>query len=326
MGHLPEPQTELEPGIKPNMAPEWSVPRLTYWPPTRECRGSVRVRMGQSWLSIARDNLIPDAWDLIHFNFRTEDPPAVNRYMRHYIGCFTSDDGRNFDFSGADTPGKVYLPPHGYSRHAGFKFNDLVIAQLEKVLRHYPDISWKGFRFNRLDLRKVIMALRSGRAHAVYDPMLDPSTPAHWEPGRDVMAISTARLTSWNARLFLVHEATHAMVDDSKALMYRWANEMFAYAATALYARSVDDARVERYVERSKKPLSIWRDAYILARYLRAAKRDNGRIFLGDVDTQLPDYRSPDRNLNPLANLITSIQNSATYSDVAFVLDEFDGV
>jgi hypothetical protein len=325
MGHLPIPETELEPGIRPNMAPEQSVPRLSPWPP-RESRGSVRVRLGQSWLSIARDNLIPDAWDLIHFNFRTQDPPAVNRYMRHYIGCCIADDGRNFDFSGADMPGKIYLPPHGYSRHAGFKFNDLVIAQLEKAHRHYPDISWQGFRFNHIDLGKIVSALRCGRAHAVFDPTLHPSEPAHWRPISNVLAISTARLTSWRARQFLVHEATHAMIDESEAEIYRWANELFAYTATALYARSVDDARVERMVKAYGARVSIWKDAYILARYLRGARRTGGRMFLGDVDTQLPDYRDPVRNLNPLANLMITIQHSATYSDVAFILEEFDGV
>jgi hypothetical protein len=79
MPTLPTPKWKLEDGFTPHWTP---APALARWPPLA-WRATHRVRLGDNWLSIARDNLVPDVWDLIWFNFGTDDPRKVNWYLRH---------------------------------------------------------------------------------------------------------------------------------------------------------------------------------------------------------------------------------------------------
>lgn len=69
-----------------------------------------KVSDGDSWWSLAR-MLGIDVWDLIRFNFQTSDPAEVNWYLQRNVGCRKhAQDGKNYSFSSADSPGIVYLP------------------------------------------------------------------------------------------------------------------------------------------------------------------------------------------------------------------------
>ncbi len=88
----------------------------------------IRVKTGQSWVSIAKDLKI-DPWDLIEFNFPGTKKIKhidfqracrnVNWYLHFYVGCEVSmDERRNFAFTtgltkgqGAWKGGHIYIPP-----------------------------------------------------------------------------------------------------------------------------------------------------------------------------------------------------------------------
>lgn len=327
MATLPTPKWQLEPGFTPRWTP---APALAQWPPAAY-RARHRVALGENWLSIAHDNLVADAWDLIHFNFGTEDPRKVNWYLRHYVGCWAAaPDGKNFAFTDHDDPGVVYVPPHGYTRATGLPFNALVLSQLEKSARHFPYVVLHDFHINLNGLGKLLTAMRQGRIAAVHDPGID--SPAQYRSSKrkdgPAIAMRGASMVTWLSRTILVHEAVHAIVDCNRfENIAGWENEFLAYAVEALWGRAEDDAMAERMVTQVLDDPDITHNAYVLAHYLKHA----GKMFYGqfimrvrDVDAMLPDYRDPRRTLNPFANLKAAVMRE--YKATARKRTTFDGV
>jgi hypothetical protein len=312
MAALPTPKWKLEDGFTPHWTP---APALARWPPLA-WRAKHRVRLGQNWLSIAHDNLVPDVWDLIWFNFATDDPRKVNWYLRHYVGCWAAAaDWKNFAFTDHDEPGVVYIPPHGYARRTGLPFPALVLSQLEKSVQHFPDLILKDFHIDPIGLGKVLQAMRLGRMAAVHVPGLE--TPAEYRPGSKdkpgpAIALRSAHLASWLSRTLLVHEAVHAIVHRNSFREIKvWQNEFLAYAVEALWGRAVDDTMAEAMVSQDLHDTDITHNAYVLAHYLRA----KGKWYYGqfimrvkDVDAMLPDYRDKSRSLNPFENMKEAIK------------------
>jgi LysM domain len=69
-----------------------------------------QVKTGDSWVSLAA-KLQVDPWELIRFNFKTDDPGEVNHYLRVRTGCdVPTDDGMNWRFTNSARPGKIWLP------------------------------------------------------------------------------------------------------------------------------------------------------------------------------------------------------------------------
>lgn len=327
MATLPTPKWQLEPGFTPHWT---AAPALPQWPPAAY-RTRHRVALGQDWLSIAHAHTVADAWDLIFFNFGTEDPRKVNWYLRHYVGCWASaPDGRNFAFTSYDEPGFVYIPPHGYKRSTGLPFHGLVLSQLEKSARSFPYVVLKDYHVNLIGLGKVLHAMRTGRIGAVHDPGID--SPAQYRSSQrsdgPVIALRSPHLATWLSRTILVHEAVHAIVDANRfEKIAGWENEFLAYAVEALWGRAEDDAMAERMVTQVPDDPDITHNAYVLAHYLRRA----GRVFYGqyimrvrDVDAMLRDYRDPKRTLNPFANLKAAVLRD--YKATARKRTTFDGV
>src|ERR671917_594000 len=92
-----------KPSHAPSFTPLWKKPRkmIAAWPPL-EAAGFYDVADTDNWGTAAGRNGLPDAWDLIIFNFRTDSPEEVNWYLNHIVGCIHSNDGKNFSFRGAE--------------------------------------------------------------------------------------------------------------------------------------------------------------------------------------------------------------------------------
>lgn len=319
MATLPTPRWKPEEGFTPHWSP---APPLKQWPPPA-WRKRHRVALGENWLSVAKDNLVPDVWDLIWYNFETDDPRKVNRYLHHYVGCWAAaDDRKNFRFTNYDEPGIVYIPPHGYARRTGLPLQALVLSQMEKSAQHFPYLILKDFHINLIGLGKVLDAMREGRITAVHDPEL--GTPAEYRQGTrkfagPAIAVRSPAIASWLSRTILVHEAVHAIVHrNSFKEIKGWQNEFLAYAVEALWGRAVDNSMAEAMVSPALHDTDITHNAYVLAHYLRRA----GKMFYGqfimrvkDVDAMLPDYRDPSRSLNPFKGLRDAIVNHKEYKD-----------
>ena len=111
---MPLPPAPKRPmNFAPLMRP---APALAVWPPM-PFRDAYRVgdKLGANWQTVAAGFGVPNVWDLIWFNFRTTDPREVNFYLHRYVGCWQSNDAKNFSFMGAE-PGVIFIPPFGWKR------------------------------------------------------------------------------------------------------------------------------------------------------------------------------------------------------------------
>jgi hypothetical protein len=77
-----------------------------------------KVSGDESWWTLAERPEVKAAGmtanDLCYFNFKTRKPAEINWYLYHKVGCRKATrDGKNYMFSAADQPGRVYLPKIG---------------------------------------------------------------------------------------------------------------------------------------------------------------------------------------------------------------------
>ncbi len=91
---MPLPTPKYKPTFVPLMTPSPALDGI--WPPPGN-RGPYRVGRDPSinWKILAWSWGLTDVWDLIWFQFVTDDPREVNWYMHYYLGCWKSNDGKN---------------------------------------------------------------------------------------------------------------------------------------------------------------------------------------------------------------------------------------
>lgn len=326
MATKPTKLPTLEPGFTP-LFPGSPPLDLKQWPPPAY-RAKHRVRLGEDWQTIAHHHLMVDPLDLVFYNFRTTDPREINWYLRHYIGCWAAGppDRKFFMFTNYDDPGFVYIPPLGYKRDFRMPFHGRVVQQLEKAVPHYPTVALRNYSVGPETLRKVIEAMRIGRIYCFHEPNMKRSENARYIWRRNRLEIRRPYTESFQARRTIVHEATHAVVDYKSYDLWYWESELIAFTVAALWARAVDNERVERFVN-SDPPfdlINIYQQAYVLAHYLSKKRGTVKRIE--DFDKVVPEYRDSSRMINPYVNLMSAIQHDENYARRAWLRTTHDGV
>jgi hypothetical protein len=120
-------------------------------------------------------------WDIIIYNFETEQPLEVNWYLHHAVGCWKSDDGQNFSFRRAD-PGVLYLPlnkkwkpPHWFTKGSGVNrfvtgLITTVVGMLERAATGFPTVQLSTTKVSADDLRKVGELLSTGQVTLSIEP------------------------------------------------------------------------------------------------------------------------------------------------------------
>ena len=228
----PEPKRPMN--FVPLMKP---APALPAWPPGG-FRDAYRVgdKPGANWQTVAAGFGVPDVWDLIWFNFRTADPREVNFYLHRYVGCWQSNDAKNFSFMGAE-PGVIFIPPWGYKRPDPDPTKARFLAMLSHGVAHFPYITYKNVHLSRASFETVGMAVRNGRIGIGYDPdLLD-------HDGAEALYLDYANkfifrdpfINTPDNRGTVVHEATHAALDMYKGNgLQILDNEFLAFLAEAI--------------------------------------------------------------------------------------------
>ena len=85
-------------------------PEITFWPP-RDYAVAHKVKSEENWWKLAELYGRADPWDIIRFNFLTDNPLYVNYYLYKYVGCRKeTQDHNNYRFSTDDSPGFIYIP------------------------------------------------------------------------------------------------------------------------------------------------------------------------------------------------------------------------
>jgi hypothetical protein len=282
--------------------------KLAEWPPAGY-RGFYRVKTGESWQSVSLGYLVPDVWDLIAFNFRTENPREVNWYMHHYVGCWKSNDGKNFSFTDAD-PGFIYIPPFGWKRSSpGLPIGAAVADALSRMSSKFPYVTYKGFEAGPSDLLAIVEALRISRIQTVLDPALS-GVVAQYSRYDNRMTVRTASVTGIYNQSTLVHEATHAILDMKRASgILRLDNEFTARAVESLFTYTADPDYADR---RARDPGTdaIERAGLVLGHYMHTDGKSAKR--LESYDREVTSFIDGSR-LNPYLALQESIKHSAHY-------------
>lgn len=301
--HAPEPHFKLDRMQKPTgPMPPWPRPGT---------RRTVRVGGADTWGSIATGWAVGDVWDLISWNFGTATkeeptPREVNWFMHHFIGCWrATSDGKNFRFIEAD-PGFIHIPPLGWSRNVpGLPFHTMVALAISKIVPNYPVLSFAPFAVEPRDLFHVRRALHDGLLGAQVDPAL--ADPAQYNPDDNILFFRNGGTGSFDSRLNIVHETTHAVLDRRFAgfEMRRWQNEFIAYTAEALWAWNNDASAARMLLDRTDVSDSA-KAAIVLGHYLRGGI--STKKVVSDFDKDVADFRDTSRTLNPVAELKRAIR------------------
>lgn len=303
---MPPPYTV---GHKLAFTPHWDTPTGTPppWPPPG-WRKDPKVGLGDSWGSIASRFTITDVWDLIFYNFRTQNPREVNWYMHHYLGCWKTKDGKNFCFDEAEV-GQLYIPPVGWTRGTGaLPIESFAAEVLDRCVADYRPIYWEKTWVGPTGLGKVIRAVRDGRIKVVLDPAWP--TPASYDPDANKLFIKTASFAKVLHVSTLVHEATHAVLDQNKADLAYWKHEFLGFLAQGLFGWQTSPTWADK-MARDATLANPYRYAFVLAQYLY--KDPNREKYVDNHDTSVPDFRNPAETINPVTSLGLAIKTDIHY-------------
>ncbi len=267
-----------KPAIPPNFAPQWRAgSALTAWPPPGyRAFYEVGSKPGASWQTVSAGwgVLVPD---LIWFNFGTDDPRLINWYLHHYVGCWQSNDGKNFSFKGAD-PGFLYIPPFHWKRPDPLPLGARVAEALMRVASHIPTVAFRGMHVSQTDILHIVQLIRDGRIVVRHDPAMTGAFAEYFR-GREPeeLVLSSTALTSLKNRQAFAHEAVHAVQDLKRYRNLRWEREFLAYTIGALFYFSVAPSDARRRI-RSTGTHAVHRAAFLLASYIHA-DRKKGKAF-----------------------------------------------
>lgn len=210
---MPLPPPPKRPiNFSPLMKP---APALAVWPPM-PFRDAYRVgdKPGANWQTVAAGFGVPSVWDLIFFNFRTTDPREVNFYLHRYVGCWQSNDAKNFSFMGAE-PGIIFIPPFGWKRPTPDPLMSRVLGMLSAGVARFPYITYRNVHVSRASFETVGLAVRSGKIGIGYDPdRLDHvGAAAMYLDYANRFIFRDPFIDTIDNRGMVVHEATHAVLD-----------------------------------------------------------------------------------------------------------------
>lgn len=295
---MPLPTPKHKPDFPALMTPS---PALAAWPPSGY-RGFYQVGSmpGTSWKIAAWSWGIPDVWDLIWFNFRTDEPRRVNWYMHHYIGCWKSNDGKNFSFKDAD-PGFIYIPPLNWKRPQRMPLGSRVAEALSRLVPYFPPyVIYYTVHVSRTDLLHIIQGIRSGRIAVRHDPTLKGAVAEYHRDGDlTELILSSTSLTNLENRRTFIHEAVHAILDMKHYTLLRWQNEFIAYAIEAQFTFSKAPSHARRLLDKKDSINQIHAAALILASFtdadLKKGKayirlQDYNRLLAADAETWINPF------------------------------------
>ena len=205
------------------------------------------VQDGDDFVDLAKRDGWPFVWEFIHFNFKTYDAEEVNWYLKHFVGCTKSDDGRNYKFSSTD---KVALSNGKTVRGHIFTKNRLsrlpenphittrktivsVIRRYQARLRGLRFMMY-DFMFDGSDLSIIGDYVEAGRIQVFHKP--GQSAEGKYFPTFNSFHLKHKHATGINKRALIIHECAHAIMDLRHADLTVHQSEAMAYVVQCLVA------------------------------------------------------------------------------------------
>jgi len=256
-------------------------------------------------------------WDIIIYNFETEDPLEVNWYLHHAVGCWKSYDGANFNFVSAD-PGKLYLPedkkwkpPTWFSKGSGANrfVNGLIstaVSLLEKAAVDFPTVEYGDTRVSAAGLRKVGKLLESHQIFLSIEPgnMAAEGDLAKYKPGsRTIRLIRPPVINDIEMMGWLCNEATHVISHYNSKTVYLGAHEMTSTIVESIAVAKEDPAFAEKWY--TADPLgegAVYAVGLVVLRHFAGARKIAVETDL--IGKKFPDPAFPDGpEFDPMARL-----------------------
>lgn len=276
--------------LKPNFKPLWRAPTPTEmireWPP-RGYMKEVLVDFGNFW-KLGRSFDRENPWDIIIYNFATEDPQLVNWYLHHAVGCWKSHDNANFAFDGSVTmekaPGKLYIPHPGWYPAPRFRkgsgagrfihtIKATTIAILTRLARRIPTLSYQNSMLDSVGLDKVAELINTGEISLVIDPALMDEARYSFDD-KAIRIGKVPRLGNAFTAGVLANEVTHAYTHWRSVAVNAFNNEMISSLAESVAAASVSPSWVRKQMERTAFGYDqLYFPGWIWATELRGASR-----------------------------------------------------
>lgn len=293
-----------------------------------------------NWWSLAWVAGRENPWDLIIYNFGTEDPREVNYYLKEYVGCTAVKDS-SYVFTGAK-PGIIYFPSPSwrppatyrkgssrriYSRHLAH----LVALILRKGAGACPWLKGFGHVLTPLDLRFVAHLVETRRIKCIVAPAIElMGEHAEYDFfANEFYFKREPRAGSADDVVSVVHEGIHAALDARlgarKGILNRSKNEMLAHAASAAVVARLFPGEVER---RLKTGAATGKETeYGLLFFGWAMAQRQEWQMLVDLDQLMKvDVEDPFRGIT--RNIYTVLYNfvRSRYLEVWKTKDTMDGI
>lgn len=208
--------------------------RMVKFPPVG-ARATHRVRTHDSFVSIARDYGIADPWHLIEYNFNTRNPREVNYYLKFYVGCTESNDGKNYSFRDWDSPGEIHIPPSNWTPSKQERMKRMVTSALANYPANRISFHRSGRSISSRSLATVANLVIDGEIGIVHDSSIALGS-AEYDSDLDNFHFNFETAESSTRKALIVHEAVHAYLDYmSDGTILVGESEALAYVAQCVY-------------------------------------------------------------------------------------------
>lgn len=253
------------PGAKwnPDFKPLWSKPpasrMVKSWPPADPLK-AVKADGNDFW-NLARAHGRDNPWDIIIYNFGTEEPREVNWYLHHAVGCWQSHDGKNFSCDYAQladgSDGQLYIPKPGWRPPASFRKGsggggyvaalvDAVWSILMNVARRIPQIHHGNTTVNGRFVEQVAELINTREIAVQVDPTLYAEAQYYEK------VITLRKMPSINhigMHGTLANEATHAITHMRSLTEDLYDNEICSSLVQSIAEASLSEKRILRLMQ-----------------------------------------------------------------------------
>lgn len=297
--------------------PKWARPdptkMITEWPPSRAI-GARWATEGNFWTharSIGREN----PWDLIIFNFQTQDPYEVNWYLHHAVGCWRLDPTRNFMFDSALTDdgedGIIYLPPISWRPPAHFSkgsgagtfmmgIRHRAAAILRSLSARMPTITHGATSMRPHDYSIVANLIETGEVTVEIDPDLG-AKGGYLDEDKALRLSFSPMIGNAEHASTLANEAVHVATHYHEIKHNVLRNEYVSTVAGAIAMGVTNERTLDRYV--NPRRFTNWGYYYAGWVWINLFKpRGYWMLSLSDLDEQ---YEHPylSTTANPFSEL-----------------------
>lgn len=298
----------------PDFKPMWRKPPMSRmvksWPPVKYIDKKYARDCTSFWsLANACDRKNP--WDIIIYNFNTEEPKEVNWYLHHAVGCWTSSDSRNFAFDYARTAdskdGLIYIPSPGWKPDPKFKkgsgaggFVHAMVADvytiMMRIARSIPRIQFGNTQVGPASFEELARLVNTREIAIEVEPSLGPRAKYTDKKITLRKAPSIRRYSDYGT---LANEGTHAITHRQSRKVEIFKNETTSSLTQSVVEAAMSENRVLRLMEYVGDGYDkLYFAGWVWSNYLR----DTVILSMKDLDRDFPhpihgDMRNPKQEL-----------------------------